>query len=272
MTDPVHRGLRGIFDEDAELYDRVRPGYPAPLFELLVEEADLGPRRRVLEIGPGTGKATVPLAMTGSRIIAVELGANLAARCAAHVAACPDVRVVNLGFEDWPLPGEPFDLVLAATSWHWLDPAVRVAKVARALRPGGLLAVIETHHVAGGSNRFFADVQQCYERYDPATPPGLRLSAADEVPYLADTDGSELFEPAIFHRWEWGERYSAGRYLNLLRTYSGHRALPEPARTNLLDCIDELIKTRYGGAITKQYLTQLWLARRAAAAPYESGA
>lgn len=265
MTDPADRGLRGIFDEDADLYDRVRPGYPAALFELLVEEADLGPRRRVLEVGPGTGKATVPLAMTGSRIVAVELGANLAARCARNLAGFPDARVVNLGFEDWPLPAEPFDLVLAATSWHWLDPAVRMAKVARALRPGGLLAVIETHHVAGGSEGFFAEAQRCYERHDPTTRPGgHRLPSADDVPRQADTDGSIQFGPATFHRWEWDAQYSAGRYLNLLRTYSGHRALPEPALTNLLGCIDQLIEYEYDGMITKRYLTQLWLARRTA--------
>lgn len=265
------RGLRGIFDQDAELYDRVRPGYPADLFTHLVAAADLGPHRRLLELGAGTGKATAPLAATGCRIVAVELGASMAAVCARHLAAFPGARVVTADFEDWPLPAEPFDAVLAATSWHWLDPTRRVTKTARALRPGGLLAVIETHQVAGGDEAFFADVQHCYERHDPTTQPGLRLPAAGQLPQRADTDGSGWFEPASFHRWQWQQTYSTSGYLDLLMSYSGHRALPEPARAALLSCIADLIEGSYGGRVTKQYLTQLRTARRTAAGAAPSG-
>jgi SAM-dependent methyltransferase len=260
----IGRGeLRGIFDEDAELYDRVRPGYPAALFAGLVERGDLGPDRRVLEIGAGTGKATVPLAMTGCRVTAVELGANLAAVCSRNVASFANVDVVTAAFESWPLPRTRFDMVLSATAWHWLDPAVRIRKAAQALRAGGLLAVIETHHVAGEEeDPFFVDVQKCYEQHDPATEPGLRLPTVDDIPRLADTDGSDWFAPASFRRYRWHETYSTGGYLDLLMTYSGHRALPATNRTRLLDCIAQLIDHRYGGQITKHYLTQLWLARR----------
>ena len=50
------------FDAVAERYDRVRPGYPAELFGELVALTGIGPGSRVLEVGWGTGKATVPLA------------------------------------------------------------------------------------------------------------------------------------------------------------------------------------------------------------------
>jgi protein-L-isoaspartate O-methyltransferase len=70
--------LRATFDQAAELYDRARPGYPPALFDDLAELAGAGAGRRVLEIGPGTGQATVPLPSAGCRIVAVELGAGLA--------------------------------------------------------------------------------------------------------------------------------------------------------------------------------------------------
>jgi SAM-dependent methyltransferase len=69
--------------------------------------------------------------------------------------------VVTAPFEDWPLPKEPFDLVLAATAFHWIDPNVRVVKAAVALRPGGVLATVTTHHIAGGDESFFAQAQAC---------------------------------------------------------------------------------------------------------------
>jgi SAM-dependent methyltransferase len=172
------------------------------------------------------------------------------------------VAVVNEEFETWPLPDQPFDTVVAATSFHWLDPAVRTSKTAQALRPGGTLAVIETHHIAGGTEQFFVDVQDCYERVDPSTPPGLRLPPASQVPRRAGTAGSGEFEPAKFRRYRWEVMYSTAQYLDLLMTYSGHRALPKPARAGLFDCIRALIDKRYGGRITKRYLAQLWTARR----------
>jgi SAM-dependent methyltransferase len=254
---------RATFDEAAELYDRVRPGYPPALFDDLARLAGVGPGCRVLEIGPGTGQATVPLAERGCRVVAVELGEALAAVARRNLARFPEVQVVTAAFEDWPLPAEPFDVVLAATAFHWIDPAVRVTKAADALRPGGALATIATHHVAGGDEAFLAQAQACYERWDPETPPGgARLPAAAEVPAASDElDRSGRFGPATFRRYEWERSYSTAGYLDVLRTYSGHRAMPPAALAGLLACLAELIDTGYGGRIAKRYLTELRVAR-----------
>jgi SAM-dependent methyltransferase len=246
--------LRRTFTEDAELYDRARPGYPAGLFDEIPRGS------RVLEIGCGTGQATVPLAERGCRIIAIELGEELARLARRKLAGFPGVEVVNATFEDWPLTPEPFDVVLAATSFHWIDPAVRVAKSADALRPGGTLAVISTHHIKGGTDPFFTDVQRCYEKFDPDTPPGETLQPAVALPSdSAEIDGSGRFGVSRFRRFEWEQDYTTAEYLDVLSTYSGHRALPADARAGLLDCIAALIDGRYGGRIVKRYLTLLRL-------------
>jgi SAM-dependent methyltransferase len=248
--------LRHTFNTDADLYDRVRPGYPAELFDQL-------PTGRVLEIGCGTGQATEPLARRGRHIVAIELGEQLADVARRKLSRFPQVEVITADFETWPLPAEPFDLVLAATSFHWIDPDIRVAKAARALRPGGTLATIATHHVAGGTSAFFADVQECYLRFDPDTPPGLLLRPSAEIPMdRAEIDASPDFGPARFHRYEWELPYSTQAYLDVLTTYSGHIALPPSARDGLLRCIGDLIDTKYGGRIVKRYLTELRLADR----------
>jgi SAM-dependent methyltransferase len=255
--------LRTTFNEAAELYDRMRPGYPAAMFDDLARAAGLKPGARVLEIGCGTGQATVPLAERGYEIVAVELGAALAAVARRNLARFPAVEVVTAAFEPWPLPAEPFDAVFSATAFHWLDPAVRVSKAADALRPGGVLATVSTEHIAGGSEQFFADVQAYYERFDPSTPPGLRLSPASDIPQDdAELTASGRFGPAHFRRYEWEATYSTAEYLDLLMTYSGHRAMPPAARRGLLDGIARLIDDRHGGSITKRYLTELRYAHR----------
>jgi SAM-dependent methyltransferase len=262
MVGSDRESLRQKFDEDAELYERARPGYPARLFDDLVELAGLQSGARVLEIGCGTGQATLPLAERGFAIAAVELGPGLAAVAQRKLARFSSVEVVVAAFERWPLPTSRFDLVLAATAFHWLDPAVRVDKAADALRPGGALAIIATDHIAGGTRSFFAEAQSCYERWDPSTPPDLRLQTADELP--ADTseiESSGRFEPPIVRRYEWEQTYSTADYLDVLRTYSDQRARPPEAGARLLDCIAGLIDLRYGGSIRKRYMNELQVAR-----------
>ena len=263
MADLERERLRQTFDEAAELYDRARPGYPLALFSDLAELADLVPGSRVLEIGCGTGQATLPLAERGYAIVAVELGSGLAAVARRRLAACPAVTVVVSAFEDWPLPAQRFDAVVSATAFHWLDPAIRVSKSADALRARGTLATISAHHIAGGDTAFFAEVQECYERWDPATPPGLRLERPDEIPFDRDElDRSDRFGPPTFRRYEWEQMYSTTAYLDVLQTYSGHRLLRHDLRDGLLACIADLIDTRYRGSVTKRYLTELRVAPR----------
>ena len=258
MAQKDWRRLRWNFDQAAELYDRARPRYPPALFDDLAELTGIGPGSRVLEIGPGTGQATIALAEFGCQVVAVELGAHLAAVARRNLARFPAVEVVTAAFEAWPLPAEPFDLVLAATAFHWIDPAVRVTKPADALRPGGWLATIATHHVAGGDEAFFAEAQDCYVRWDPTTPEDVTLQAASSIPSSSDElDRSGRFGPAELRRYEWDHPYTTAAYRDLLLTYSGHRDMDPTAQTGLLDCISRLIDTRYGGRITKRYLTEL---------------
>jgi SAM-dependent methyltransferase len=255
--------LRQTFTGVAELYDRMRPGYPPRMYDDLAELAEIGPGSRVLEIGCGTGQATVPLAERGYRIVAVELGAEMAVVARRNLARFPNVEVVTASFEDWPLPVDAFDVVVSATAFGWIDPGVRVTKAADSLRLGGGLATVATHHVAGGSEAFFAEVQNCYERFDPSTPPGLRLSAAADIPEdREELDGSTRFGPAVFRRYEGEIAYSTAEYLDVLRTYSGHRILPPADRDDLLECIGSLIDSRHGGRVVKRYLTELRIAHR----------
>ncbi len=67
MSHPHDRGLKTTFNQDAENYDRARPTYPEALFDDLVSMTGLGTGAMVLELGCGTGQATVALAMRGYR-------------------------------------------------------------------------------------------------------------------------------------------------------------------------------------------------------------
>ena len=261
---PARRNiLRETFDPVAELYDRIRPGYPQELLSDLSELAGTGTGCRVLEIGCGTGQLTLPLAEQGCEIVAIDIGREMVAVAARKLSRYPAVQVIQATFEDWTLPVQPFAVVVSATAFHWLDPAVRVPKCADALRSGGVLAVIRTYHIAGGDDSFFMDVQACYERWSHSEGRPFRLPAAHDIPLDSEElERSARFGEAIFRRYEWEETYSAHAYCELLQTYSDHSALHPEARQGLLDCIANIIDSRYGGKIVKRYLTELCLGKR----------
>jgi trans-aconitate methyltransferase len=245
------------FGSVAETYARLRPGYPPAVFEDLVALTGLRDGASILEIGPATGQATLPLAQRGYRITGVEPDERLVAEARRALASYSDVAFQIARFEDWVLPSQPFQLVLSATAFHWIDPAVRYVKAAAALERGGFLAVIHSYHVKGGTEAFFHDVQSCYASYMPATSrPHLRATESI-APNLTAHEASGLFTAPQFRRYVWQETYNRRDYTDLLSTYSDHIALPEDRRVALLDCIASLIDQRFDGHVTKQYLTEL---------------
>jgi SAM-dependent methyltransferase len=256
---------RAIFDQDAVLYDAVRPGYPRALVDDVVALARLRRGARILEIGCGTGQATHAFAERGYRIVCVELGANLAEVARRNLAAFADVEIRVGAFEDVDIEAATYDLVLSATAFHWIDPTVGYARAAAALRPGGTLALAWNRHVrTSASAGFFEAVQQIYAREAPQLVATAPLPAAHE---LADRAPEIVrgghFVDVVARRYPWTERYSSARYLQLLSTYSGHRTLPPPVRARLLSAIGRFIDEQFGGAIVKGYLTELYVARRA---------
>ena len=254
---------RDTFDRVASAYLGARPDYPEELYADLLALTGVAPPARLLEVGCGPGKATPPLARRGFRITAVELGPALAAEARRHLAAYPLVEVVQGGFEEWTPPGEPYDLVYAATAWKWVDPQVRYAKAAGLLRPGGHLAVWDAGHaLPAGFDPFFTEIQKVYEALGeghggPWPPP-----EAEPDPHAAWLTASGRFEPVGTRRYLWARRYTAEEYLALLDTFSGHIAMAPARREHLYAAVRRLLAERPDGRLTRHWSAVLTVGRR----------
>ncbi len=269
MTDSLSHLRRDCFDEIAALYDRARPAYPAALVDDLVRHTGLGPGSRVLEIGCGNGLMTVPIAGRGARILALELGANLAAVARRRLARFDGIEVEVGDFDHWTLPSSPFELVIVATAFHWLRPETRLTKCAAALAPGGVLALVETHWGVGPKgDRFSREVQACFERWDPDHARHFVPPTLDQLPQThRELARSELFTEVTLERHCIERRYAAREYRDLIDTWSSVRVLDPLTREGLLDSIAELVETRFAGALRRHDTYSLWLARKRAVSP-----
>jgi SAM-dependent methyltransferase len=261
---PEHRDrerLRETFGSVAEQYDRARPEYPAAVFDDLAELAALEPGSRVLEIGPGSGKATAELVRRGYAVTGIELSADLAEIAARNV---PEAKIVVADFETWhPTTEEAFDAIVAFTAFHWIAPELRYAKPVRLLRPGGALAVVAgTHVLPEGGDLFFAEVQEDYDAVVPHPDNGPRPAPEDVEGWEHEFASSGLFEAIVERRRLVALTYTADAFVDLLGTFSDNLALPAEEREELFRRIHARIAARPSGMVTKHYVLTLTVGYR----------
>jgi SAM-dependent methyltransferase len=258
------REQRLVFGEVAEVYDRARPGYPSALVDDVLAFTT-SPPARALEVGAGTGKATVAFARRGLDLTALEPSPEMAAVARHNLRSLPQVTLLVSSFEDYEPRAGRFDLVFSAQAWHWVDAALRYLKAHALLEVEGVLATFWNRPVWGESTLGRA-LDHVYEKCAPELRargvglPGLGQSGGsdDEV---SEMEGSGLFEGVQKREYRWGETYDAERYVELLTTQSDHRMLDDARRQRVLDGVREVIDA-HGGQLALDYVTELYLGRR----------
>jgi ubiquinone/menaquinone biosynthesis C-methylase UbiE len=184
----AERGL--LFETIAEDYDRVRPDYPGELVDIAC--AGLGPGSGVLEIGCGTGKLTRDLAARGLRIEAVDPGEGMVAVAR---RAAPQATFHIARFEDVDLPAGSFEAAFSATAFHWVDPRLGWAKVARLLRPDGTFALFG--HIADSTGPLHDKLRAAWREVQP----GRREWPSRTVDELVD--GARARADNLSEVWAW---------------------------------------------------------------------
>jgi SAM-dependent methyltransferase len=260
----VPREQRTVFGEVAELYDRVRPGYPEVLVDDVLALAGSAVPRS-LEVGAGTGKATILFAKRGLEVVAIEPSPEMAAVASRNCLHFPQVLIEVSSFEDWPLQLEAFDLLISAQAWHWVAPEVRYVKAGQVLRPSGGLALF-WNRPRWEDSAMRTALDALYEARAPEVNvrepgfPGLREPEADEE-RASEIEASGLFGPVTRRSYRWSCEYTVEDYLELLRTQSDHRMLPAEQREYLLRGVADVIEAACG-VLRMDYDTHLWFARR----------
>ncbi|HSZ38990.1 MAG TPA: class I SAM-dependent methyltransferase [Trebonia sp.] len=250
------------FGPIAEEYDRGRPGYPATLLDdVLALPAGL-PEPRVLEVGAGTGQATAGLARDGVPVHCLEPSRRMAGLLRERCAGRPGVQVTVTTFERWR-PKHRYTLLVAAQSWHLVDPEVRLVKAAEVLRPGGAIAVW-WHQIPQPVDRDRQHElnrilhQEGFELQNFSPPPGADRTAAPSNGGWQQR--SPYFEPLPPKRYRTRALLSFGEYADLIATYPEFRAMPAGSRKRALTRIAESVFT--AGPVDVTQVTMVNTARR----------
>lgn len=266
------RNNRTFFDEIVINYDKVRWGYPDELYMDI--NRYIGPKsgKKALEIGAGTGKATVQFLNMGYDVTAVELGVHMSEFLLDRFKDYTDFNVVTATFEDASLEEDNYDLVYAASAFHWVDAEIGCPKVYRLLKQGGTFVLFRNNPVSADGEEIYEEIQSVYEKYYhsyyTSRKRPVRKSREDfwkpsEIYNSFRFEDLELygFRDVIMKLYDASQTYSADEYIALLDTYSDHRGLPDVNREALYAGIKDVI-LRHGGQHKVDYIFQLYMGRK----------
>lgn len=255
------RRMAESFGVDARCYDRARPGYPDALVTRIVGGS---PGPDVLDVGCGTGIAGRQFQAAGCTVLGVEPDARMA-----DFARSGGLRVEVATFESWRPAGRMFDAVIAAQSWHWVDPVAGTVKAARVLRPGGRLAIFG--HVYEPPAEVAEPFAAAYRRAAPDSPingqPARRPLDLYQAAYAKLADRireTEQFDDPEQWRFDWERSYTRDQWLDLLPTTGGLTQLRPDQLAGILDAVGDAIDS-LGGRFTMRYTTLATTAARAGA-------
>lgn len=244
------------FGAVAREYDRVRPSYPEALADDLAAEL---PGPSVVEVGAGTGKATVLLAGRGLHITCLEPDDGMAAVLADNCSALPNVEIVVSSFEDWR-PARLYDGLYAAQSWHWTTPDRRYRNAARALRESGLLALF-WNGTDWDRTPLAEVIDNVYRRHGLLRDDRPKPSRDPGKWPLDELQSLQTFSDVELRTYRSTATYSAEDWCDYAASTSEHLIL-EPGRNAAL--LADLRRTldREGGVVEIARHCDLFLARR----------
>jgi SAM-dependent methyltransferase len=227
--------LRKSFGAVAGEYDRLRAGPPPEALDWLLPAA----AHDVLEIGAGTGILTRLLAERVSQVVAVEPDERMRAVLS---TSAPGVDVRAGQAEKLPAESSTFDVVIAASSWHWVDEERAVPEVARVLRPGGRLALVWS-----GPDRSVDWMRSLWAGgivFSPEEQEALDQRRRGRHVVNMDASGPSPFHPHETSLFRWTKPMMREDLVALSATYSVIITMDDVAREQHLDAMRRFLDAR----------------------------
>lgn len=236
--------------------------YPDRIVSSVVATTGLSQESSLLEIGCGPGTATQSFARLGCSIEAVEPNPEFVRIAKQELQAFDNVTIRNLLFEDYNAGGQKFDVVLAASSFHWVKRDVACLKASQILKPGGDLVLLWNTQLQP-SQESFQRLQPIFERH--ASGIYEFESTAEQIAVLkrlgTSIVESNLFAKPSFDCMQTSVTYSSERFVQLLSSYSPYIALDVERRERLFAEIRDYISASCSDKIFLTYVTGYHIAK-----------
>lgn len=246
------------FEEQAAIYDEVRPGYPEEIYTLVDAYGIISTESRILEIGSGSGIATREiLSFWNVKMTCIEPGEALCRLAEEKLGAYDRVRIINTTFEEYADTRESFDAIFSASAFHWIGTPEKYRTCSDLLRNGGLLVPYwNSFGIADRSVK--RRIGAVYEKFGFPPKATAEETAARRTREIADSGFFTFLEDTRIRSLR---EYDANGYTGLLRTFSDHTVSKVPGIEKFFEEIGGIISDN-GDSITIYVETDIKIVRK----------
>jgi SAM-dependent methyltransferase len=237
-------------------YDNGRPDYPIEIISEVILKTAINSSSKILEIGSGLGTATKSFAELGCIIDCVEPNPNFVEIARRRFENHPNIKIHQSTFEEYNHESGVVDIVLAATSFHWVNKDIAWIKSAAMLKSSGCLVLLwnkELQPTNGASEQ----IREIHEHFAPGQfnfeSESQQVESLEAIARWVND--SQYFSCLHFGVSVSSVRYSGQRYIDALRSYSSYLKLNEEVKNELLKALLTLIETDYVGEVDLKYVT-----------------
>ncbi len=260
----------------AAIYDEIRPSYPEKLIQDIISKTNLYLKDRLLEIGPGTGKATVQFAEKGFTIHGVEPAEDMAAIFKSKCGNYPKVSLDVISFEEWNCPNrEKYDLIYCAQAFHWLDTNIKYKKCYKLLKDDGYLVLFWYNPIDDESTavkEIDQKVHKIVEKYavnyssdKKKTERRTHTGVSQDDERKAEIESSGLFELVEKIEYTQEIRENAQQYLKAMKSVPSFASILDNMDDKTIAMMDNEIEeviNDYRGYVSTMFRFSLYITKK----------
>ena len=234
----IHNIKKKSFGLVSQEYDRVRPDYPQKAIEDILKMSKIKKDGKIIDLGCGSGIATLPFAKKGYEITALDLSRPLLEIAKKKMARFKKVKFILSSFEKEKFQKESYDLVISAQAFHWLDQKTRLKRIHQMLKKDGHLCLIANVRRQDKS-AFYKKLRSLYnEAY-----PNFTKSVVHPDNFLLEI-GSHLFKNLRMKKYFRTLQYSKKDFAGLQATFSWVSTLPKKESLKFFSALDDIMKDK----------------------------
>jgi SAM-dependent methyltransferase len=173
-----------------------------------------------------------------------------------------EVQVVGVPFEETDV-GDGFDVVVAATCFHWLDQSTALPKLGGLLRPGGWAAIWWTVFSDPYREDPLLAAAGAVLGFEPGNQRGGTAFQLDTDARCEDLRHGAGLVDVTAELISWDLPMAADQVRALFNSMMTIRQLPDDERRHVLDTVTGLVNERFGGIATRPHLTAVYTGRKA---------
>ncbi len=264
-----YKGIAGIYDE-------IRPSYPDELIKDIISTTSIKSHDRILEIGAGTGKATIQFAKKGYGIQAIEIGEDMAEILRDKCSIYSNVTIDVASFEEWRCcEDQKFDMIYSAQAFHWIDKDIKYQKCYELLKDKGYLVLFwykPTGHRFPVTKAIDELVNRVVNKYTSKYFSNIDKPKRSEHSEISCNDErkTEIEDSGLFHivsekNYTQRIKNDASRYIKAMKSVPAFATILDELDENIIkrmDCDIEKIINDYGGYVDEEFHYSLYIAKK----------